>query len=116
MDNIIQYVTTHQFTVGVAVFVAFLLLYVIFKKLLKLALLLILLLLAMGGYMYFKDPKRMPENIQETLQKAKQQTGRVVETGKSVYDKGKTIVEKGQKLTKEAEKFLGEGKEATKER
>ena len=117
MDEMIQYVTTHQFTVAVIVFIAFLLLFVFFKKLLKLALLLLLLLLAMGGYMYFKDPKRMPENIQESLQKARDQTGKVVGAGKSVYDKGKSLVEKGQKLTKEAEKFIGEGKkETTKER
>jgi hypothetical protein len=116
MDSVIHYVTTHQFTGGVAVFVALLLVYVIFKKLLKVALLLILLLMAMGGYMYFKDPGKMPENIHETLQKAKQQAGKVVDKGKSVYDKGKSIVEKGQKLTKEAEKFMGDNQETKKER
>ena len=116
MDSIIHYVTTHQFTVGVAVFVALVVVYVIFKQLFKLALLLILLFMAIGGYMYFKDPGKMPENIHETLQKAKQQTGKIVDKGKSVYDKGKSIVEKGQKLTKEAEKFLGENQETKKER
>jgi len=72
--------------------------------------------MAIGGYMYFKDPGKMPEKIQDALQKTKEKTGVVVETGKRVYDKGKSIVEKGQKLTKEAEKFLGDNQETKKER
>jgi len=116
MDSMIHYVTTHQFTVGVAVFVALVVVYVIFKQLFKLALLLILLLMVMGGYMYFKDPKKMPENIHETLQKAKQQTGKVLDRGKGVYDRGKSVVEKGVIYSKELKEFVTEGKETTKER
>ncbi|MCX5854104.1 MAG: hypothetical protein NTZ24_05870 [Deltaproteobacteria bacterium] len=119
MDNLIQYVTNHQFTVGVGVFVALLIVYVTFKKLIKLALLLILLLLAIGGYMYFKDPKRMPENIQETLQKAKEKTGKVVKTGKGVYDKVKAVAEKGVIYSQELREFMKDSKdskETTKER
>ncbi|MEI8172848.1 MAG: hypothetical protein WCH07_05095 [Deltaproteobacteria bacterium] len=116
MDNLIQYVTAHQFTVWVGVFVALLIVYVIFKKLIKLALLLTLLLLAIGGYMYFKDPKRMPGNIQEALQKAKEKTVKVVETGKGVYDKGKAVAEKGVIYSKELREFIKDGKETTKER
>jgi hypothetical protein len=121
MDNLIQYVTTHQFSVGFGVFVALLVVYVIFKKLIKLALLLILLLLVVGGYMYFKDPRRMPENMLETLQKAKEKADNVVETGKgvydkgkSVYDKGKSVAEKGMTYSKELGEFLKDGKETTK--
>jgi hypothetical protein len=116
MDSMIQYAMTHQFTVGVAAFVAFLIVFVIFKKLVKLALLLILLLLAMGGYVYFKDPKKMPENIHETFQRAKQQTGKVLDRGKGVYDRGKSVVEKGVIYSKELKEFVTEGKETTKER
>ena len=115
MDDIIRYAMTHQFTVGVGLFIALLILYVIFKNLLKLALLLILLLMVMCGYMYFKDPKQMPKNIHETYEKAKQQTGEIVEKGKSAYKTGKSIVEKGEKLTKDAEKFLVDKKDALKE-
>lgn len=116
MDNIIHYATTHQFTVGVAVFVAFVIIYVVFKKLLKLALLLALLLIALGGYMYFKDPGKSPENIQQTLQKAKQQTVKVVEAGKSVYGKGKAVAEKGVTYSKELREFIKDGNESEKKR
>ena len=116
MDSIMQYVTTHQFTVGVAVFVTLMVVYVIFKQLFKLALLLILLLMAMGGYMYFKDPGKMPKNIHETFQKAKQQTGKVVETGKSVYGKGKAVAEKGVIYSKELREFMKDSKETPKEK
>jgi len=115
MDDIIRYAMTHQFTVGLGVFIVLLILYVIFKNLLKLALLLILLLMVMCGYMYFKDPKQMPKNIHETYQKAKEQTGKMVDTGKRAYKKGKEIAEKGEKLTKDAEKFLVDRKEALKD-
>lgn len=114
MDSVIQYVTTHQFTVGVAAFVILLIVYVVFKQLLKLALLLVLLLLVMGGYMYFKDPGKMPGNIQDALHKAKEKTGKVVETGKSVYGKGKSIAEKGVIYSKELREFVTEDKEAKK--
>jgi ABC-type bacteriocin/lantibiotic exporter with double-glycine peptidase domain len=115
MDDIIHYIMTHQFTAGIGVFVALLILFVIFKHLLKLALLLILLFMVMCGYLYFKDPKQMPKNIHETYQKAKEQTGKMVDTGKKAYEKGKEIAEKGEKLTKDAEKFLVEKKDALKD-
>ena len=77
---------------------------------------LILLLLILVGYMYFKDPKKMPENVLGTFQKARQQTDKVVEGGKSMYEKGKTILEKGQKLTKEEGKNSEDSKTTTKKR
>jgi hypothetical protein len=114
MDSIIQYVTTHQFTVGVVAFVGLLIIYVVFKQLLKMALLLILLLLAMGGYMYFKDPGKMPANIQDALHTAKEKTGKVVETGKKVYGRGKAVAEKGVIYSEELREFVTEDKETKK--
>lgn len=115
MDAIMDYVTTHQFTVAVGVFVAMLIVFFIFKKLVKLALLFLLLLIVFGGYSYFTDPtKGMTGTVKETLLKAKEETGKVVEKGRGMYDKGKAI---GKKLTKDVDKVLGTGtaKEAAKE-
>jgi ABC-type bacteriocin/lantibiotic exporter with double-glycine peptidase domain len=115
MDNIIEYVTTHQFTVGVVVFVAILLIYVMFKKLLKLALLLLLMFLAMCGYIYFKDPQKMSKNVvKETFEKAKQGTTQVVEKGKDVYGKGKAVAEKGVVFSKDLKEFMKESDGSTK--
>jgi len=112
MDNIIQYATTHQFTVGVAVFVAFLIIYVIFKKLLQLALLLLLMFLAMCGYMYFKDPQKA--SVKETFRMATQGTSKVVEKGRSVYGKGKAVAEKGVVFSKELKQFMKESDDTKK--
>lgn len=116
MDSIMHYVATHKLALWVAVFIALFIVFFLFKKFLKLVLFLLLLLLILVGYMYFKDPKKVPENVLGALQKARQQTGKVVEGGKSVYEKGKMIVEKGQKLTKEEGKNPGDSKTATKQR
>lgn len=116
MDSMIHYVATHKFALWAAVFVAIFIAFFLFKKFLKLVLFLILILLVFVGYMYFKDPKKMPENVLGTFQKARQQTGKVVEGGKNVYEKGKMILEKGQKLTKEEGKNPGDSKTTTKQR
>jgi len=114
MDGLIEYVTTHQLTASVGVFVALLIIYILFKKLLQLALLLFLLFIAMCGYLYIKDPGRMSENLQETYQKAKHQTVRVVEKGKSVYGKGKAVAEKGVVFSKELKHFMKETEDSNK--
>jgi hypothetical protein len=117
MDNIINYITTHQFTAGVCVFVAFLIIYFLFKKLIKLALLFIIGLLVFTGYLYFKDPQKMPKNIGETMQKAMEETGSVVDKGRGVYDGVKEIYKKGEKLmTRDVDKMAGEDKKSSKEK
>jgi hypothetical protein len=115
MESIINYITNHQFTAGVCVFVAFLIIYFIFKKLIKIALFLLLALIIFSGYLYFKDPQKMPKNIGETMLKAKEETGSVVEKGRGVYDSVKEIYKKGEKLmTKDVDKMTGEDQKTSK--
>lgn len=116
MESMIHYVAAHKFVLWAAVFVALFLVFFLFKKFLKLTFVLILLLLALVGYMYFKDPKKIPENLLGAFQKARQQTNKVVEGGKSMCDKGKTILEKGRKLVKEAGQTPGDSKETTRQK
>ena len=99
MDFIMQNVTGHPITMIIVIFIALLIVYFLFKQLLKLALLFLLILLAIGGYYYFKDPEKMPQNMMETLEKAKDHTIKAVDKGKEVYVKGKAIAEKGRELT-----------------
>ncbi|MGZ3580882.1 MAG: hypothetical protein ACXWMH_11225, partial [Syntrophales bacterium] len=61
MDSIIDYFTDHQFTAGVCIFVAIVIIYFLFKKLIKVALLLILIIIMLTGYAYFKESNRMPK-------------------------------------------------------
>jgi ABC-type bacteriocin/lantibiotic exporter with double-glycine peptidase domain len=117
MDSIIDYMTAHQFTAGVCIFVAILIVYFLFKKLIKLALLLILIIIMLTGYAYFKESNRMPKSIQEALQKAKVETRMLVEKGRGVYDDVMSIFEKRRKpVTDYIDKITEQDKEAYKKK
>jgi len=99
VDNIMHNLSGNPMIIIGIIFVGLLIVYFLFKQLLKLALLFLLILLGIGGYFYFKDPKKMPQNMMETLEKARTETVKAVEKSKEVYLKGKAITEKGKKLT-----------------
>jgi hypothetical protein len=106
VDNLIQNLSAHPMIIIGVIFIGLLVVYFLFKHLLKLALLFLLFLLAVGGYFYFKDPEKMPRNMMETLEKAKTGTGKAIETGKEAYSKGRAIAEKGKKLTEGMDNLL----------
>ncbi len=116
MHGISDYISSHPLAVMAGAFVALLLLYFLFKQLIKLALVLILISLAVGGYYYFKDPQKAPENMLQTLRDTRIKAGKALETGKQAYQQGKVMYEKGKELTKEAGDLLkkNEGKEKPK--
>lgn len=106
MDEFIKYVTSHQFTVIVAIFCAFFITWFLFKKLFKLALFVLLIFLCICGYFYWKNPDTAKQNIQSTLKSAEQKTIESLEKGITTYNKGKEYVEKGKKRIEEADKML----------
>ncbi|MGA2330152.1 MAG: hypothetical protein ABSG75_00170 [Syntrophales bacterium] len=117
MNSIIDYMTAHQFTAGVCIFVAILIVYFLFKKLIKIALLLILIIIMLTGYAYFTESDRMPKSIHEALQKAKEETHMAVEKGRDVYDSVMAIFEKRRKpVTDYIDKIMEEDKEAYKKK
>ena len=117
MNSIIDYMTAHQFTAGVCIFVAILIVYFLFKKLIKIALLLILIIIMVTGYAYFNDSNRMPKSIQEALQKAKEETHMAVEKGRGAYDSVMSIFEKRRKpVTDYMDKITEQDKEAYKKK
>jgi glucan phosphoethanolaminetransferase (alkaline phosphatase superfamily) len=99
VDNILQNLSDHPMIIIVVIFVGLLIVYFLFKQLLKLALLFFMILLAIGGYFYFKDPGKMSQNMMETLEKARTETVKAVEKSKEAYLMGKAITENGKKLT-----------------
>jgi len=117
MNGIIDYLTAHQLTAGVCIFVAILIIYFLFKKFIKLALLFILAIIILTGYAYFKESNRMPRSIQEVLHKAKEETRTMVEKGRGVYDGVMSIFEKRRKpVTDYIDKVMEEDKEAYKKK
>jgi hypothetical protein len=115
MDGILHYISTHQFTAGVCGFIAILIIFFILKKFVKLALIFVLALFAFIGYLYFTDPAFTLKDVKGTLQKAKEETGSIVEKGRGVYESMKDVYKKGEKLvTKDVDKMMGEDKQSTK--
>lgn len=111
MDEFIKYLTSHQFTVIVAIFCAFFITWFLFKKLFKLALFVFLIFLGVCGYFYWKNPDTAKQNIKSTLERAEQKTIESVEKGITTYNKGKEYIEKGKKKIEDADKMLNPEKE-----
>jgi len=115
MEGIIQYITTHQFTAAVCGFVGILIIFFILKKFVKLALIFVLALIVFIGYLYFTDPGLTLKDMKGSMQKAKEETGNIVEKGRGVYESMKNVYKKGEKLvTKDVDKMMGEDKQSTK--
>ena len=111
MEAVTHYLSGHPVAIVLLIAVCIIILYFIFKQLVKMAILFALILMAMAGYFYFKGTK----SVREAYEKTKVQTQEVVETGKGVYQKGKDIYEKGKKITgsseREGDKKEGDKKE-----
>jgi hypothetical protein len=117
MNSFIDYMTAHQLTAGLCIFVAIVIIFFLFKKLIKLALFLILIIIVLTGYAYFKESNEMPKSIHEALQKAKEQTRMVVEKGRGVYDDVMSIFEKRRKpVTDYIDKITEQDKESYKKK
>lgn len=114
MEAVAHYLSGHPMAIVLLIAVCIVILYFIFKQLIKMAILFVLILMAMAGYFYFKGTK----SVHEAYEKTKVQTQQVVETGKDVYQKGKDIYEKGKKITgsseKDVDKKEGDKKEGDK--
>jgi hypothetical protein len=117
MDSIIDYFRAHQFTAGVCIFVAIVIIYFLFKKLIKVTLLLILIIIMLTGYSYFKESDRMPRSMHEALNKAKEQTLTVVEKGRGVYESVMSIFDKRREpVTDYIDKITEQDKQAYKKK
>src|SRR3970282_2977776 len=100
MISILDYLSSHSLVVMAVAFVILLIVYFIFKQLIKLALLLLLVALAVGGYYYFNDPHKAPENILQTIKDDRTKSEKLVEAGKKAYQKTKGVYEKRKKQSK----------------
>lgn len=103
MEGITHYLSTHPFALMGLILVCLVLLYFLFKQLLKLALVVALVLLAMAGYFYFQGTK----DLNDVIRKTREQTVQIIDTGKKVYEKGKDIYEKGKEVTEDVGRAVG---------
>ncbi len=106
MDEMINYVMSHQFTVVLAVLCALFLTWFLFKKLFKLALLVLIVFAGFCGYFYLKNPDTARENIMKTVETAEKKTLETLEKSKTTYNKGKEYVEKGKQRIEGIDQIL----------
>ncbi len=95
MEGVTHYLSAHPIALMALIFVCLILLYFLFKQLLKLALVVALVLLCMAGYFYFQGTK----DVQALVHKTKQQASEVIDTSKKVYEKGRDVYQKGREIT-----------------
>jgi len=110
MEGIVRGISEHPLVAIAVGFAILLLVYFLFKSLMKFVLILILVAVAVGGYFYIQNPKSKPADIKETLLKAKEGAGKAVEQGKETYRKGKDLVEKGDKVYEQGKELVEKGK------
>lgn len=123
MEGIVRAVTEHPLAAMAVCFAVLLIVYFLFKRLIKLALILIIVAVAIGGYLYFQYPESRPANLKDAVEKVRTGAGKAVDQGKEAYekgkewvnkgiDKGKDAVEKGKDAAGDIGKLLGGDKEA----
>ena len=101
VDNLIQYFSAHPVALMILVVAALLLIYFLFRGLLKLMLITGLVLVALCGYSYYKAPDDFPGKVRETIGRIGDQGENIIEAGKGVIEKGKGLADKlGESVTK----------------
>ncbi|MEI7670522.1 MAG: hypothetical protein WCK00_00240 [Deltaproteobacteria bacterium] len=112
MEGIVRSVTEHPLVAMTVCFAALLLVYFLFKSMIKLALILILIAIVIGGYFYFQHPEFRPANFKDAVEKVRVGAGKAVDQGKGAYEKGKELVEKGQDALEQGKGWVEKGKTA----
>lgn len=93
MDNFIDYILSQPIALIVLSAIVLVIIYFIVKKVLKLALVFGLILIALCGYYYYKAPGEFPANVKSKIHDVREQTGGVMEKGKTVFQKGRKMAE-----------------------
>jgi hypothetical protein len=109
MEGIVRTVCENPLVAAAVCFAALLIVYFLFKSLIKLALILLIVAVAVGGYLYFKHPESRPANFQDAVEKVLTGAGKAVDQGKETYEKGKELVDKGKAIL---DTGIDKGKEA----
>ena len=107
MDAITGYISAHPSAlVVIVIFIIILILHFIFKNLIRLLLILLLILLVASGYYYFKDPNKMPEKFEKSIDMMKSGINEIVDTSKSFFKDSKDLFKKGKEMPGDVNKLL----------
>jgi hypothetical protein len=128
MQEVVRSLSEHPLAAIGVCFAVLLLLYFLFKSLIKLALVMIIVAVAIGGFYYFRQPPGKPADFKEAMEKGREMVGKgkeVIEKGREMVDegmavmdagieKGKKAVDRGKVAADEIGKILGGEREAGK--
>jgi len=111
MEKIISIASEYHLVAIAIGFVCLLLVYFLFKSLMKIALFVLIIVIAIGGYFYFQHPGERPVSMEDAVSKVKTDSGKVVEKGQDAWDKGKKLVGEGRDAYEKGKKTIESGKE-----
>lgn len=109
MEGIVRTASEHPLVAAAVSLAALLIVYFLFKSLIKLALILLIVAVAIGGYFYFKHPESRPANFRDAVEKAMTGAEKAVDQGKETFEKGRELAEKAKALL---DMGIDKGKEA----
>lgn len=114
MDGLIEYATSHQFTV-IAVFLSICLIaYLFFGKFFKLALAIMLLFVGLCGYLYTQDSVIEGKSVRNIWESVKEKTLDIVGSS-SGLSKGEGYISKGKKAKEDAVEGIFDSKKEKQE-
>jgi cell shape-determining protein MreC len=109
MDAITGYISAHPgVLIMIVVFIIILILHFVFKSLIKLALIMLLILLAASGYYYLKDPDKMPEKIDKSINMMKSGFNEIVDKSKGFFKDTKELYKESKEVPSDFNKMLKE--------
>ncbi len=112
MDAVTGYISAHPGAlVMIVVFIIIVMLHFIFKSFFKLALILLIILLAVSGYYYLKDPDKMPEKINQSINMLKSGMSEIVNKSKGFFKDSKELYKEGKEVPGDFNKMLKESEQ-----
>ncbi len=112
MQEVVRILSEYPLAAIAVCFAVLLILYFLFKQLIKLALVMIILAVAIGGYYYFREPDSRPADLKDAVEKARIGTGRAMEKGKEAVEKGREMIGKGKEVVEKGRELVEKGKVA----
>lgn len=107
MDVITGYLTANPALFKtIVIFVLIVIAYFIFKQFLKLSLVLLLIVLAVAGYYYFQDPKKMSAKFKESIDTVQSGSDQVIKKSKSIYNDSQELIDQTKKVPEDVNKFF----------
>lgn len=110
MEGIVRGVSEHPLVAMAVGFAVLLIVYFVFKSIVKILLILVIIAVAVGGYFYFQYPDSRPTSIGDAVQKARSGAGKAVEESRETYEKGKEFVDKGHRALEIGKELVDKGK------